>query len=272
MKVVESFTRSKRGSDDGGDDRIVVTDHFAAVLDGATSSFEVAGISSGRFAANVGAKTIANLPKEVSLEDAVERLSAALAREFEQNNSHRATRKPSFAVVLYSFHRQEIWRVADCQYLIDGKGENSGIQVDEITARTRALITRGLLVRGHSVEELRRTDPGNEALAPLFKSQFALINHSTDPLAYGVINGNPVPKRFLEVIPVPTDASSVVLASDGYPVLLPTLAESEASLATIREQDPLLIETHLSNRGIAPEQEWYDDRTYLRLQLNPIVE
>jgi hypothetical protein len=71
------------------------------------------------------------------------------------------------------------------------------------------------------------------------------------------------------VIPVPPNARSLVLASDGYPEVLPTLRESENLLASIREADPLLIDRQLSARGIPPGREWYDDRTYLRLELTP---
>jgi hypothetical protein len=116
---------------------------------------------------------------------------------------------------------------------------------------------------------LRHEDPGHQALAPLFDAQFALVNHPTDPLAYGVINGTPVPQRFVEVIPAPPNARSLVLANDGYPEVLPTLRESENLLASNRETGPLLIDHHLSARGIPRGQEWYDDRTYLRLELTP---
>ena len=52
---------------------------------------------------------------------------------------------------------------------------------------------------------------------------------------------------------IPSSSSEIVLASDGYPFLKPTLAASEAALA---EQ--------IATKGIVEGNKSFDDRTYIR--------
>ena len=69
------------------------------------------------------------------------------------------------------------------------------------------------------------------------------------------------------VIVVPA-AHSVVLASDGYPVLLPTLCESEAALARQIERDPQNVSEFIATKGIVEGNCSFDDRAYIRLRLS----
>jgi hypothetical protein len=89
------------------------------------------------------------------------------------------------------------------------------------------------------------------------------------PLAYGVLNGWPVPERLREIIPVAADAHEIALASDGYPVLLPTLKESEDYLAADLAADPLRIGRHRGFRAVttATGLIYYDDRAYVRFTI-----
>lgn len=56
----------------------------------------------------------------------------------------------------------------------------------------------------------------------------------------------------------------VVLASDGYPILRPTLAESERELERLRHEDPHLVNEFRTSKGFTPELRSFDDRTYIR--------
>jgi hypothetical protein len=55
VEVIESALCSKAGAPDGGDDLLVVTPHFAAVLDGATdgSGATYGGVGAARFVVEV---------------------------------------------------------------------------------------------------------------------------------------------------------------------------------------------------------------------------
>ena len=55
------------------------------------------------------------------------------------------------------------------------------------------------------------------------------------------------------------------LASDGYPVLKGTLAESERELERIINNDPLCIDLYKATKGVMQGYKSFDDRTYIRI-------
>ena len=63
------------------------------------------------------------------------------------------------------------------------------------------------------------------------------------------------------------DKSSIVLASDGYPVLKGTLAESERELSEILKNDPLCYKVYCSTKGLKKGNVSFDDRSYIRFSL-----
>lgn len=65
------------------------------------------------------------------------------------------------------------------------------------------------------------------------------------------------------IYPVPP-CSRLVLASDGYPVLKETLAESEAVLRELMEKDPLCFRENKGTKGLVKGNDSFDDRTYIR--------
>ena len=58
--------------------------------------------------------------------------------------------------------------------------------------------------------------------------------------------------------------SEVVLASDGYPFLKPTLAASEAALVEQIANEPQNIRSFIATKGIVEGNKSFDDRTYIR--------
>ena len=59
-------------------------------------------------------------------------------------------------------------------------------------------------------------------------------------------------------------SSEIVLASDGYPFLKPTLAESEEALANQIANDPQNISCFIATKGLVEGNKSFDDRTYIR--------
>ena len=58
----------------------------------------------------------------------------------------------------------------------------------------------------------------------------------------------------------------IILASDGYPFLKPTLAESENALAAQLDSDPLCIRSFKATKGLASGNKSFDDRSYVRFK------
>ena len=62
-------------------------------------------------------------------------------------------------------------------------------------------------------------------------------------------------------------SNSVVLASDGYPTLLPTLKESEKALAHHLIDDSQNIGEFVATKGLVEGNVSFDDRTYIKLKI-----
>lgn len=208
------------------------------------------------------------MPPEITAREAVARMSVAVGEAlWETVPSCAPLRPPCFVFVMYSAARRELWRVGDPQYLIDGHGHNPEMAVDSVVVQIRRMVTQAHLLAGATTETLRRDDPGHAAVKPLLALQTRFMNQPNNIYAYGAISGAPVPANLIEVVKVPDEAGSVVLASDGYPRVRATLAESEAWLEGVLERDPLLTELHVAVKGWRAEADSFDDRAYLRLDV-----
>ena len=80
----------------------------------------------------------------------------------------------------------------------------------------------------------------------------------------GDVDGFAVDEAHIRVITLDFQPWHIVLASDGYPFLCPTLAESEARLAEQREKDPLNIgPAFMATKAFIPGNNSFDDRAFI---------
>ncbi|MGY1631512.1 hypothetical protein ACI784_07375 [Geodermatophilus sp. SYSU D01186] len=256
-------TRGKYDDPARNEDAVVVTEHFFAVVDGATAKHPVAGGESpGRRASQAVAAAIRGLPPTVGAREAVDVLTRALAA---LGTSSDVAELPSASVQLLSVHRDEIWAVGDGWASCDGEATRFGHEVERRGARARAALLRTQLERT-GLAELLEHDPGRAMILPLLASEHLLTNlDRDDPLVFGRLDGRPVPDRLLRVISLPADWRRVVLASDGYPALGGTFEESEQLLAQRLREDPLMIADPPATKGVGPGQISFDDRTWLEV-------
>lgn len=267
MKQVEQFICGKKNDPAICEDMIVVTENFLAVIDGSTGKAcpEIGGKPAGRFAAETIAQALGGLPADIHGKDALRLLSDILRAA---TAAHMAVtdkiEKPACVLAVYSAGRREIWRVGDIGILLDGTPHMAPKGLDDVTSRARALMIETLLSHGVTVEELQADDKGRAYILPLLSQQHVFANRADDCIfGYGVMNGDPIPEKYIDVIST-AGAHEVVLASDGYPVLRATHAETERCLQDILGNDPLLYKTHASTKGVQAGQVSFDDRSYLR--------
>jgi hypothetical protein len=271
MHVIESFSAGKYDNPDLCEDVIYAGEDFVAVIDGVTDRtyLDYDGLSGGRWAATTVAGVLAQLPENADLAEAEQRITATLAAGDHLLQPQAEEEAPAGAVmVCYSRARREIWRIGDCPFAIDGVANHGRLELSEIMQTTRWAYVSCLREAGLSDDEIiaDTTDP----TAPIQRVQHHFSNVDSDhPLAYGVLNGWPVPPRLREIIVVPEDAREVAMCSDGYPVLLPTLAESEDYLAADLTADPLRIGRHRSFRPVnkSTGRLSFDDRAFVRIAL-----
>ena len=257
MTITEQFICGKHTADDC-EDGIVVSNDFAAVIDGSTSKTPTRldpSMKNGRFAMLLISEYIMRMPANYTIYDFCRGITLRIAEEYnkrgitERMAEHPEERLTASAIV-YSNCRKEVWMVGDCQAIIDGTYyDNSKPYEQEIAIQRATLIKKGM-----SPKDARR------AIEPqLIKAMLEGQNRQ-----YAVIDGTPIYMPGTHIVKA---SHSVVLASDGYPTLLPTLSESEEALAQHLTEDPQNIGDFVATKGLVEGNISFDDRAYIKLTL-----
>ena len=290
MKIIESSIIGKK-SQEACEDGMLVTDDFIAVIDGSTSKTPKhlnPDMKNGRYAMMLISEYIREeLKADASVDDFCQGVSAYIYNKVyeklgvEKRLKEHPEERLTASAILYSRTRNEVWMVGDCQAIIDGKLYENGKPYEEKIARKRV----ELIEQGLSPAEARKQ------IEPLLVEAMLSGQNQT----YTVIDGFPIYREGVKVVSV-SDSSSVqdsvpasdsvpcsdsasasgtisvssseiVLASDGYPFLEPTLAASEAALAEQIANDPQNIHSFIATKGIVEGNKSFDDRTYIRFSV-----
>ena len=287
MKIIESSIIGKK-SLEACEDGMVVTDDFIAVIDGSTSKTPKhlnPDMKNGRYAMMLISEYIREeLKADASVDDFCQGMTAYIYNKVyeklgvEERLKEHPEERLTASAILYSRTRNEVWMVGDCQAIIDGKLYENGKPYEQEIARKRV----ELIEQGLSPAEARKQ------IEPLLIEAMLSGQNQT----YTVIDGFPIYWEGVKVVSVsdscsvqdsvPTSdsvpcsdsasasgtisvsSSEIVLASDGYPLLEPTLAASEAALAEQIANDPQNIHSFIATKGIVEGNKSFDDRTYIR--------
>lgn len=251
------------------EDGIVVTRHFAAVIDGMTdkTGSRYDGMSGGRYVMRTLTAAITDLDPNLDAHKALCLLTDAVDRALPAGLT--SMQRPAASVTMFSATHREIWQVGDVGFRWKGRPAHRGRHISEqINADMRAAYLTSLLLTGSTREELLADDPGRRLIQPMLEREPLFINNpDAGPFAYPAVNGLPVPEHLLTVEQVPDDVHEIIMASDGYPRIKSTLAESEEELKRLLAQDPLCIDGLRGTKGLKPGNLSYDDRSYLRLSI-----
>lgn len=286
MKIIESSIIGKK-SPEACEDGMVVTDDFIAVIDGSTSKTPKhlnPDMKNGRYAMMLISEYIQEeLKADASVDDFCQGVTAYIYNKVyeklgvEERLKEHPEERLTASAILYSRIRNEVWMVGDCQAIIAGKLYENGKPYEEKIAQKRV----ELIVQGLSPAEARKQ------IEPLLIKAMLSGQNQT----YTVIDGFPIYREGVKVVSVsdscsvqdsvpasdsvpcsdfasasdtiPSSFSEIVLASDGYPFLKPTLAASEAALAEQIANDPQNIHSFIATKGIVEGNKSFDDRTYI---------
>ena len=265
MKIIEQSCISKRAGRKP-EDGVVVTADYAAVVDGSTSKSRHQfrpWTSNGRLAMQIVCRYVRHASPGLSCRQFCEGATEAVRRHYHFWQRQRLTQHPedrlTASAVVFSRVRREVWMIGDCQCLIGGElYENPKPSEAALAAQRAAIIEASPQPWDHFLDH----DTAREAILPHMVETMQGQNRD-----YAVIDGFPIPLQHVRVIPLSFQPFELVLASDGYPVLCPTLAESEERLRWQRENDPLCIGQFKATKGFLHGQEAFDDRSYLRLRV-----
>lgn len=281
MDIIESSIIGKK-SPEACEDGMVVTDDFIAVIDGSTSKTPKhlnPDMKNGRYAMMLILEYIREeLKADASVDDFCQGVTAYIYNKVyeklgvEERLKEHPEERLTASAILYSRTRNEVWMVGDCQAIIDGKLYENGKPYEEKIARKRV----ELIEQGLSPAEARKQ------IEPLLIGAMLSGQNQT----YTVIDGFPIYREGVKVVALkmkPVSSSietyfqeqtkpvsslnEVVLASDGYPFLKPTLLASEAALAEQIANDPQNIHSFIATKGIVEGNKSFDDRTYIRFSV-----
>lgn len=271
MIVRESFVAAKSGRDEDCEDGIVVTDAFAAVVDGATDkgSLRFDDMTPGRFAMRACLEAVRALDPRSDAESAVAHLTSVLADRIPSGAPSSVG--PTAVAAIYSASRKEIWSIGDVSFWHEGLPADTDRfkkVVDRYAAEIRGAITTAILASGEDPEKVAVNDPGRAAIRSILENQGVFKNNPrAGKWAYPALDGTPIHRDMITVTPVPSHLDEIILASDGYPAIFPTLQETEQHLARLLEEDPLCIGPLAGTKGVLPGNESFDDRSYLRISV-----
>lgn len=260
--IVERFIMGKSTNSEQCEDVIVVGEHFYAVIDGVTSKFptKYEGKAPGRYCAELLAEAILSLDKNVTAKEALNMLNDTVKKAYGDTEITEET-KMQACVIIYSKARREIFNYGDCQLMINGEQFDHTKRIDTLLEDLRAFTISAYLSQGGSESDIYKKDIGREAILPFLKKQSIFANKD-GYFGYAVIDGTDINEMLIKSYSL-TKGDRVVLASDGYPKLFPTLRESEDYLAKVLKFDPLAINENKQTKMKSKESISFDDRSYL---------
>ena len=149
--------------------------------------------------------------------------------------------------------------IGDCLCMVNGELFENPKPYEQTLAEMRAAKIKELLAEGKTPEDVLADDQARAAIIPEMLREMQQQNKS-----YAVIDGFPIPETRVPVITLDFRPWEIVLASDGYPFLCPTLEASEQRLQQQHDTDPLNIGTFKATKAFVVGNNSFDDRAYIR--------
>ncbi len=132
-----------------------------------------------------------------------------------------------------------------------------------MSSELRSILISEYLKAGMTVDDLIKCDVSREEILPILRLQ-QLFENRKGEFGYAVLNGCGILDDLIYDVPLESGEHDIILASDGYPHLKGSFAESEAYLDFILKNDPLCFLIYKSTKGLSQGMKSFDDRTYLR--------
>ena len=218
---------------------------------------------------------IRRMPKESDCSQFMKGVTAYIRKHYKKSMLPRLVEHPedrlTASVVVFSRLQREIWMIGDCQcLLIDGEHPMAECQffdnpkpAEAELAKMRAAEVERQLANGKTIDDLLRDDTARPVIIPRMIETMRQQN-----ISYSVVDGFPIDTRHIKIITLDFRPWEIVLASDGYPFLYPSLKESEEALLNQRQCDPLNIGPHFqATKAFHPDNNSFDDRAYIRFKV-----
>lgn len=248
----------------------MVTDNFIAVIDGSTSKTTKRisrWYTNGRYCMKLISRYLRQADKDIDAWRFCREVTAYVRKHYAKKDLALLAEHPEerlcASCAVYSRLRREVWLIGDCQCLIGDTHYDNPKPGENRIAAHRAEKALQLLSDGqHTVSDLREHDLAREAILEELVSSMNGENKD-----YAVVDGFDIPPRKVVVLPLDFTPWTIVLATDGYPFLRPTLQESERLLQRQLSEDPLNIYSFKATKAFMAGNNSFDDRSYIRFEV-----
>ena len=272
MKIIESSIIGKK-SPEACEDGMVVTDDFIAVIDGSTSKTPKhlnPDMKNGRYSMMLISEYIREeLKADASVDDFCQGVTAYIYNKVyeklgvEERLKEHPEERLAASAILYSRTRNEVWMVGDCQARKRVELIEQGLSPAEARKQIEPLLIEAMLSGQNQTYTVIDGFPiYREGVKVVLVSDSCSVQDSV-PASDSVPCSDSVSASGT----ISVSSSEIILASDGYPFLEPTLAASEASLAEQIANDPQNIHSFIATKGIVEGNKSFDDRTYIRFSV-----
>jgi len=286
VEVIESYLESKTGHSSGGEDRLVLGPEYYAVIDGATDKrgknwgTRKNKLTGGQVLADIVCDTLSSKKAPLDPIKLMKQINVRINKAADKAgiNLTNVMNRADVAFAAFVPKQNAVYHIHDCTFAFVKPNKPFDVHsneklVDALTSELRACVLSFLWQNGiHAISG--KEDMGRGFILPMLKAQPKLQNIDADDeerwfgipkglLAYRTLNGMPTT---ISVTPVPEDVSEIVLASDGFKDIRPTLAESLKLLKDQQRLDPCCIGPLKGTKHV--KGKYFDDISYLRIKLN----
>lgn len=280
MKIIEKDVVPKK-SVESCEDLIIITDDYIAIIDGAT---DVTGWRSdkgepgGRVIPKIVEAAFTKIPSHSNAFEVINFITKQISEEWEQQENKGfpvPKNKPTASITIYSKNRNEIWQVGDVGFrtlteksealaISDGQPEKL---IERLYTEVRKNFIENLLDSGLTEQQALNRDEINDPHWDIIRTEFVFVNNENSEFGYAVLNGEPVPEKFIKVFKVPNDTKQIVIATDGYTFIGVTLHLTKDYLNAALQRDPLCIKELKQAKSVKKGNVSFDDSSYIRFEI-----
>lgn len=266
MFVDKVFTVSKTGEQWNNEDCEGDNENWTVIADGATTktATKFKDGTGGQIVARLICKTVLSSPHTVSPKQLLKKINKEYIKKLGNLPKEES---PSAVFVAVNKTGKWIIRVGDLGVRVDDKAYEGNLRIDKVHSEMRKLYSHLLIESQKSSEkELLEDDLGRKLIYPSLQLQWVVRNHPTSPYGYGAVDGREIPDKFVEYWEIPANTRRIILTTDGYLKPEASLKDVEKTLEKTLKEDPLMINSFPSTKGLESGNASFDDRTFIELK------
>lgn len=251
------------------EDGLYISKNIVAVIDGGSPK----GIktwknnqTSGWYCKEIILEALKKVDENWSNKKIIEFINKQVNKAYENNEAFfykHPEEQLQAGIIFYNDLRKEVVSYGDCMALINNDYYSHSKLIDTISTGLRSFYLKLNEMNAIPNQKNDIETYGRSVIEDIIKKQ-SYFSNLDDPLGFPVINGLKLNLKQMVVHKI-KNKDKIVLASDGYIKLLPTLKQSEKHLFKTLKEDPYCYKNFMATKGWKKGFKSFDDRTYIKL-------